>query len=350
MRPVREVLARRTGVAAATALMESAAEDLGSGGLDEAYGDALESWLAVGGADLDERLPLVAADLGLSVDLDLPVSALSGGQAARVGLAALLLSRYDLYLLDEPTNDLDIDGLDRLEEFVDGLAAGVVVVSHDREFLSRTVTSVVEIDRSLQRIAVYGGGYDAYLDERSVARRAGARGVRRVRGAQGFAGVARPAAARVDGEGRQERPPQVHATTTRSAASSAAEASEKQAAKARQTERMIERLDTVEEPRKEWRLQLSLAEAPRSGRGGRHTARGVRLPGLVHVGAPRSAGRPARPDRRHRTQRRRQVDPARCPARVGCPSTPAASRSGRASWSARWTRRARLFVGDASAR
>ena len=93
---VREVLARRTGVAAATALMESAAEDLGSGGPDEAYGDALESWLAVGGADLDERLPLVAADLGLSVDLDLPASALSGGQAARVGLAALLLSRYDL--------------------------------------------------------------------------------------------------------------------------------------------------------------------------------------------------------------------------------------------------------------
>ena len=48
------------------------------------------------------------------------MTALSGGQAARVGLAALLLSRYDLYLLDEPTNDLDVDGLDLLEEFVDG--------------------------------------------------------------------------------------------------------------------------------------------------------------------------------------------------------------------------------------
>ena len=50
------------------------------------------------------------------------MTALSGGQAARVGLAALLLSRYDVLLLDEPTNDLDLDGLDRLEDFVDGAA------------------------------------------------------------------------------------------------------------------------------------------------------------------------------------------------------------------------------------
>ena len=130
------------------------------------YAHALEAWLAMGGADLDERIPAVAADLGLAVDLDLPLAVLSGGQAARVGLAALLLSRYDLYLLDEPTNDLDVDGLDLLEEFVDGVRAGIVVVSHDREFLSRTVTTVLELDRSLQRAAVYSGGYDAYLDER----------------------------------------------------------------------------------------------------------------------------------------------------------------------------------------
>ena len=261
---VREVLARRTGVAAATALMESTAETLGSGGSDDAYGDALESWLAVGGADLDERLPVVAADLGLTVDLDLPASALSGGQAARVGLAALLLSRYDLYLLDEPTNDLDIDGLDRLEEFVDGLAAGVVVVSHDREFLSRTVTSVVEIDRSLQRIAVYGGGYDAYLDERSVARQAAREAYDDYadRKASLESRARRQRAWMEKGVKNARRKSQDNDKIGRKFRS---EASEKQAAKARQTERLIERLDTVEEPRKEWRLQLSLAEAPRSG-------------------------------------------------------------------------------------
>ena len=82
----------------------------------------------------------MVADLGLDASTSgSPTSALSGGQAARVGLAALLLSRYDLYLLDEPTNDLDIDGLDRARGVRRrAQRAGMVVVSHDREFLSRT--------------------------------------------------------------------------------------------------------------------------------------------------------------------------------------------------------------------
>ena len=65
----------------------------------------------------------MAADLGLGVGLDMPMTGLSGGQAARVGLAALLLSRFDVLLLDEPTNDLDLDGLARLETFVLGCGA-----------------------------------------------------------------------------------------------------------------------------------------------------------------------------------------------------------------------------------
>ncbi len=74
------------------------------------------------------------------------MTSLSGGQAARVALAALLLSRFDVVLLDEPTNDLDLDGLARLESFVRGLRGGVVLVSHDREFLARCVTRIVELD------------------------------------------------------------------------------------------------------------------------------------------------------------------------------------------------------------
>ena len=111
-------------------------------------------WLALGGADLDERAEAVTAGLGLRVDLDHEMTALSGGQTARAGLASLLLSRYDVFLLDEPTNDLDLDGLARLESFVGGLRAGTVLVSHDREFLTRTVTQVVELDLAQRQVRV----------------------------------------------------------------------------------------------------------------------------------------------------------------------------------------------------
>ena len=145
---VRGLLGRRTGVTQADALMNAAADAMADGkpGADDLYSDALERWLALGGADLEERTASVAAELGLDVDLDMAMTALSGGQAARAGLAALLLSRYDAFLLDEPTNDLDLEGLDHLEEFVQNLSAPTVVISHDRECLTRVVTKVAEID------------------------------------------------------------------------------------------------------------------------------------------------------------------------------------------------------------
>ncbi|HNH36964.1 MAG TPA: ATP-binding cassette domain-containing protein, partial [Microthrixaceae bacterium] len=122
--------------------MDAATAGLADGddGAADRYSDALERWLALGGADLDSRIGPVAADVGLDVALDQPMTTLSGGQAARVGLAALLLSRFDVLLLDEPTNDLDLAGLDRLERFVTDTDTGIVVVSHDREFLTRTAT------------------------------------------------------------------------------------------------------------------------------------------------------------------------------------------------------------------
>src|SRR6185312_4894295 len=104
---VAAFLSRRTGVTPAHEAMDAAAAALADGvpGADDAYAIALERWLALGGADLDERAGAVARDVGLGVDLDTSMTALSGGQAARAGLAALLLSRYDVLLLDEPTND-----------------------------------------------------------------------------------------------------------------------------------------------------------------------------------------------------------------------------------------------------
>ncbi len=263
---VRAQLERRTGVAEALAHMDEQAQGLADGvaGADDRYSDALDTWLALGGADFDERLAVVVADIGLDVDLDLEMTALSGGQAARVGLAALLLSRYDVYLLDEPTNDLDPDGLDLLEEFVQGLEAPVVVVSHDREFLARTVTSVVEIDRSLQRVTAYGGSYESYLEERSVARR-------RAREAfEDYAGrkaelEARARMQRAWMEKGVKNARRKQKDNDKVGRKFRTEQTEKQASKARQTEKALERLAVVDEPRKEWVLQFEIATAPRSG-------------------------------------------------------------------------------------
>ncbi|MFD8562841.1 ABC-F family ATP-binding cassette domain-containing protein [Streptosporangium canum] len=263
---VAAFLARRTGVADAQRELDAATEGLVEGrpGADDAYAAGLEKWLALGGADLEDRAEEVVAELGLAVDLDRPMAALSGGQAARAGMASLLLSRYDVFLLDEPTNDLDLEGLERLERFVVGLRAGTVLVSHDREFLARTANRVVELDLVQQRIGIYGGGYEAYLAEREVARQhardeyeeyAGTvaslkqrAGMQRAWMEKGVKNARRKAGDN-DKIGRNFR----------------TEATEKQAAKARQTERMIERLEEVEEPRKEWELRMEIAVAPRAG-------------------------------------------------------------------------------------
>ena len=260
-------LARRTGVADATGELEAASAALAdaSPGADDAYAPALERWLALGGADLDERIGPELDRIGLAVAPEAAMASLSGGQAARVGLASLLLARFDVFALDEPTNDLDLAGLALLEEFVTSQRAGVVVVSHDREFLARTVTGVVELDLAQQRVARYEGGYQAYLDEREVARRHAREAYEQYAGRLSD----------LDQRARMQRNWLEHGVRNarRKAGSDQdkitrkfrQENTEKQAAKARQTERMIERLEVVDEPRKEWQLQLEIAAAPRSG-------------------------------------------------------------------------------------
>ncbi|KQN41536.1 ABC-F family ATP-binding cassette domain-containing protein [Frigoribacterium sp. Leaf44] len=275
---VADYIGRRTGSTQATAEMDAAAAALGDpdpaprpDGLEPAdvYSTALDRWLASGAADLDDRLPQVLADLGLdrdgdgAVGPDSPMTGLSGGQAARVGLAALLLSRFDVALLDEPTNDLDLDGLERLERFVQGQRGGVVLVSHDREFLARCVTKVLELDLAQSSNRVFGGGYDAYLDERETARR---------HAREAYDEFAEKKADLV-GRARTQR--EWSSQGVRNAMKKApdndkirrkasAESSEKQAQKVRQMESRIARLDEVDEPRKEWQLEFTIGAAPRS--------------------------------------------------------------------------------------
>ncbi|WP_034263317.1 ABC-F family ATP-binding cassette domain-containing protein [Actinospica robiniae] len=263
---VRAFLGRRTGVTKAQEALDAATELLveQAPGADDAYAVALDRWLNLGGADLEERAEKVAGTLGLRVSLDQPMATLSGGQGARANLASLLLSRYDVFLLDEPTNDLDLAGLELLEDFVRNLRAGAVLVSHDRAFLDRTVHRVLELDLAQQQVRLYGGGYGAYLEERERARRqardayeqyadtrAGLEARMRTQVGWADKGVREAKSKATDNDKHI-----LHAQVARS---------EKLAGKVKATERMLERLDVVEEPRKEWELRMEIAAAPRSG-------------------------------------------------------------------------------------
>jgi ATPase subunit of ABC transporter with duplicated ATPase domains len=233
-------------------------------GADEEYALAIERWLSLGGSDLDARIGEVMTDVGLPAStLDQSVCTLSGGEAARASLAAILLARFDIFLLDEPTNDLDFAGLDRLERFVAGLTGGVAIVSHDRAFLERTITSVLEIDENSHRASLYQGGWLAYLEARATARRHAEeayaeyttkrdRLVERGRRQKQWAAEGRRAVTR-------NPDPDKNINAFRIASS------EKQAAKVRITERALERLEVVDKPWEGWELRLELASAPRSG-------------------------------------------------------------------------------------
>jgi ATPase subunit of ABC transporter with duplicated ATPase domains len=260
---VRAFLARRTGVTAASAELEAATLTITTD--HDRYDTALERWLALGGADLDARIGPVWAGLGLDDRLlDQDMTTLSGGQAARASLGAILLAQFDIFLLDEPTNDLDFDGLERLEGFLDSLPGAAMIVSHDRAFLERTITSVLELDEQTHRGRVFAGGWLAYLEERATARRHAEeayadyqvkRGAleERARSQRQWA---------VQGVSREKKNPKDNDKAQRDFRTNR---TEKQAAKVRVTEKALERLDVVDKPWEGWQLQLSIATAPRSG-------------------------------------------------------------------------------------
>ena len=251
-----EVLARRTGVSAAEQELQEAATELARDpAADDRYAAALERFLSLGGGDFEARARTTCAELGLSVSLDRPAARLSGGEAARAALAGILLSRFDLLLLDEPTNDLDFDGLERLERFLDGFVGALVVVSHDRELLDRTVTRILEIEPSSHRVREWAGSWSDYAAARDAERRAAySRYELAVARRRKLSGLL--AARRTEAQGLGD-------SLGKATGGADRRATHALKTKVRQAERLLQRTEVPEKPFEPWELRLSLEAGER---------------------------------------------------------------------------------------
>jgi ATPase subunit of ABC transporter with duplicated ATPase domains len=262
----RQFLERRTGVTGAEADLEAATIAMAAGepGAGDAYSDSLERWLALGAADFASRVDEQWTDLGLAPRLlDQPTISLSGGEAARCSLASLLLSRYDVFLLDEPTNDLDLDGLARLEAWLVALDAAVLLVSHDRTFLERTITDVLEIDHHSHKASFYAGGWTSFLEERKIARQHAWQRYdeydTKKKALSGRAQREREWATQGTSKAKKSGETDKHIRSFK------VNQTEQLAGKAARTQKMAERLETVEKPREAWQLQMDIPFTGRSG-------------------------------------------------------------------------------------
>jgi ATPase subunit of ABC transporter with duplicated ATPase domains len=248
---VRGYLARRTGVGAAEDEMDALAARLADEHeLAGAYSAALDRFLALGGEDFDARASAVLESVGLGRRSDRELSTLSGGEAARAALAAILLSRFDVFLLDEPTNNLDFAALEQLERFLHGLAGGVVLVSHDRDFLDRTINRVIEFAAETRRVHEYAGTWSEYEAARERAR-------------------AQHEAAYADYVEERERYSLLLSERRVQARAGGAMADRRGTnalrGKVNQAKNHLERLEEVEKPWSPWRLELEFASAPPTG-------------------------------------------------------------------------------------
>jgi ATPase subunit of ABC transporter with duplicated ATPase domains len=248
---VRDYLARRTGVGAAEHEMDALAARLDrEPELTHAYTEALERYLHLGGEDFDARAGAVLDDVGLGHRAERELASLSGGEAARTALAAILLARFDVFLLDEPTNNLDFAGLDRLERFLHALAAGVVLVSHDRAFLDRTITRVVEFEAETRKVREYAGTWTDYEAARDRAR-------------------SQHEAAYADYVIERDRYTTLLSTRRSEARAGGAMADRRGTnalrGKVAQAKHHLERLDVVDKPWSPWHLQLRFAAPPPTG-------------------------------------------------------------------------------------
>jgi ATP-binding cassette subfamily F protein 3 len=227
--------------------------------MDE-YAAALARFESAGGYAVFHDIDAVLAGLGLeAVEQDTPVAVLSGGQKTRLGLARLLLARPQLFLLDEPTNHLDIEALEWLESFLTSYDGAVLIVSHDRTFLDRTVHTILELNPLTHRVAVYPGNYSDYFEarERELEKHWAAykdhqeRVARIEADIQGLSGHAR----RIERETTHFHYRKIAKGLARRAV-----------VQRRRLERLLESEERIEKPKRSWQMKLAFDQTPTSGK------------------------------------------------------------------------------------
>ena len=237
--------------------------------LSTATGEELERLMAAYGRALDRletgdryratgQIEVVLAGLGLDeLDQSTPVAILSGGQKTRLGLARLLLASPRLLLLDEPTNHLDIAALEWLEGFLTAYDGAVMIVSHDRAFLDRTVNRILELAPTTHSITSYPGTYGDYVAAKEHEQEKAwaqykeqqeriARYQRAITGLEGYA--------RSIEQGTIDFAPRKIAKGI----------ARKATVQKRRLERMIESEEFLEKPKQTWQIKFDMVDTPPS--------------------------------------------------------------------------------------
>ncbi len=132
------------------------------------FGEVLDTYQSHGGYELEARAREVLQGLGFDAEqIEGDVGALSGGWKMRIGMARVLLARPDVLLMDEPTNHLDIESILWLEKFIKDYPGAVLLTCHDKDFMNRIVSRIVDIDGG--EFLNYTGNYDSFIDQRAIA-------------------------------------------------------------------------------------------------------------------------------------------------------------------------------------
>jgi ATPase subunit of ABC transporter with duplicated ATPase domains len=204
--------------------------------LIEQFGEAQARFEELGGYALDAKAREILAGIGFAQDvMEADVGTLSGGWKMRVALARILLMRPDCMLLDEPTNHLDLESILWLEQFLKGYEGALMMTSHDREFLNRIVTKIVEIDGG--ELAVFSGDYEFYMKQRALMD--------------------------VQAESQFQRQQAMLAKEEAFIARFKARASH--AAQVQSRVKKIDKIERLELPKRQKRLRFDFPDAPRSG-------------------------------------------------------------------------------------